>query len=1398
MSDLMRNRSFGSKLAVVRFRRLLALTSLGLVGVLLAPPAGAQDFDPRGRKKPPGGRPTQPGGRPAQPGGHPAQPGGHPARPTAPGNPGTAANPDAGQSQTALIDRYTKIVLAQPGSPFPLQRLAQLYRDKDGNLAALVKDFEARAALAGPEQYAATVALAGIAKIDGRPDDAIRTYEKAITLKGNDPVAILSLARLLQDRGDASARKRYEDALALQTAPAEKEQTLRTLMTLALDGKDFAGAKGFHQQLVRAQPTSLPVKGELARELFQRAEYEKAEAEFKDLVNAASGDNRALAPAFKDLGKAQAKAHKNQEALATLKKALQAAGQEAAVRAEVYETITEIYRADQQLPVLIKQIEDEHPNDFQRLALLGALYEETGDGVKALETYKKALAVNPKQIDLRLKMIRVLQSQGELDKAITEYEGLIRAAPNNPQFVFEQCEALMQRGDRARALKLLTELEARGQSDEEVLSRLADFYGRIGENERSLKVLTRLSQVGINDPGHLTDLGDRYFQDGNQALAIQTWRRILTTVTPRARALAALGEVYLEHDMTPDALASFKEAVQLEPQNLVFKKQLAAALERSKSFRESRILWQDLAEKAKASGDKILAREARSRIVALWGFERILEAQIPTLNQKFAATPPDVEAGRMLAEVQLHLRKLADAETTLRRVVAVAPGDADSYLALERVLVQENKTGDAIGVLEKLVAVEPKRARELYQRMAQYALQLYRDDDAIKYAARAVELNPDDAEGHRRLGEMYRQRQDTEHAIVEFRAAIAKNDRLYITYLELAELLLSKGQGDEADRLFRRVIRGAPDEELVSRAARLSMQINLGKGTLESLEQELLPLAIGNPQRKVYRRLLIEIYGNLTFALVQRSRHGTGKDAEDARASLARIGGRAVKPLLDALADGDAGQQRVAIDVLGYVQNKNAGSALFAFATGQAEAPLRTRAMLACGALRDVALLPRYQGLLIPKQEGGGEAMASDTIAVAATWALAKLGDKKAIPLLRKVAQGGTPDMRAFAVLGLGALKDKTSTALLSATARSLDAGTVARAAAAYALGELGADTETTTLVTLAEGTDALPREMAILALARMGMAKGEAAGGKAALAAMADAVFSGDAESGSRARQSSETLRQAAAGALVLLATKGAADARPDALPAPDESVDAESTLDQLVPRTLAAKDRAAALVTFAEPLKRAAQSALATSTERARSVLDALGGREGAFEPFLGNEDAPDLAAARVKAREIAAALEPSVVGLSRHPDPSVRTKALVLLSRSKSDAAAAAIASAVTDSSENVQRVALASIGQHADGKSVTAAAKVMRGHESWAMRVLAAQALGRLGAAGAGTEATRQLKEAATKEPYALVREAALVALATYDKSEAAKLAATMADADPEPRVRETATKLRSGK
>src|SRR5207253_1464240 len=93
----------------------------------------------------------------------------------------------------------------------------------------------------------------------------------------------------------------------------------------------------------------------------------------------------------------------------------------------------------------------------------------------------------------------------------------------------------------------------------------------------------------------------------------------------------------------------------------------------------------------------------------------------------------------------------------------------------------------------------------------------------------AAQLNDQDAEGHYRLGKLYRLQQATDKAIRELRKAIQLNDRLYGVYFDLADLLLSRGESDEADALYRRVIRGAPDEELIARSARRGPHQAIGK-----------------------------------------------------------------------------------------------------------------------------------------------------------------------------------------------------------------------------------------------------------------------------------------------------------------------------------------------------------------------------------------------------------------------------------------------------------------------------------------------------------------------------------------------------------------------------------------
>ncbi len=641
---------------------------------------------------------------------------------------------------------------------------------------------------------------------------------------------------------------------------------------------------------------------------------------------------------------------------------------------------------------------------------------------------------------------------------------------------------------------------------------------------------------------------------------------------------------------------------------------------------------------------------------------------------------------------------------------------------------------------------------------------------------------------------MYKRRQDIPRAVAEYRLAIAQNERLFPVFLALGELLLATGQVDEADRLFRRVVRASPDEELVTRAARASMQVNLAKDTLGELERELLPVAVGNPQKSIYRRLLVELYGKMTFPLVQKIKGADPRSAAAAaaRAELAKIGARAVKPLLDALADDKDSQQKVAIEVLAYVENKGAGPALYNYATGTADKSLRVRAMIACGALRDPALLARYELMLAPK-EGAASVLPSDATAVAAAWGVARMGDRKAEGLLVKLLSSSSPDVRALAAVGLGLTHDRKHVPALAALARASEASPTARAAAMHALAELGAGVDPAMLLANAGSNDMLLRQAALLTMARLG-SRDDAGKTTGPAEAMAAGIFSTD-----------DSLRRTAALAGTALATHAYRRAR-EPLPVPDGPLTLRDVLAGLGPEPYGAADRAAALVALGPALRKAAVAAVSTSPDRARVVADALlgaGGKLG-LEPFTaaGEAPAPRLAAQVDEVVEsIAEAVVPGFVALERHPAVDVRIRAVELLARRPEAEAQAAVVDALGDPDEGVRRAALSSIGPVPSPRLTAAVAALVKQSPSWPLRVRAAEALGRLGRDAShdgghdgGDAIVETLSAAARGDSFALVREAAARALAAVGGPEAKRVLDELSQKDAEPRVREAAAEL----
>jgi hypothetical protein len=327
------------------------------------------------------------------------------------------------------------------------------------------------------------------------------------------------------------------------------------------------------------------------------------------------------------------------------------------------------------------------------------------------------------------------------------------------------------------------------------------------------------------------------------------------------------------------------------------------------------------------------------------------------------------------------------------------------------------------------------------------------------------------------------------------------------------------------------------------------------------------------------------------------------------------------------------------------------------------------------------------------------------------------------------------------------------------------------------------------TLLELAQQGEGLPLRMALLALARLA-ANREGPAVDQAVQAMAFALFTGPREAEGPA------VSRTAATTLAIVVTRGSgangwARMR-ETLPSPGEALDVEALLDELAPRDADASAREAALVAYAEPLRQAAIASLLVSSDRARAVLGALGSGEGELLPL----SPPGGSAAAIQAGlALDAALGPSLVALAKHPDPDIVARALPLIARSSADEATDALVAGLRHKDDTVERAALGAVGgppatAGSNRRTLDAVSDILSGDHDWAMRVLAARALGRLGRIDPG-RATPPLQTAAIRDAYAFVRQAALDSLASFDAADARALAARIVEDDPEPRVRQAA-------
>ena len=1280
------------------------------------------------------------------------------------------------------IARYKAILKASPHDAGALAKLLELYRRY--RTIDLLKDEYGKQIDKSADDISALIVMARLQHATGDDARALELFQRAVARRDDDAQAWVLIGELQKGAGKAKdARAAYDKALTHASAKDMKKKALRALADLALATGDNDAANAYFQQFLELDPRNAQLWIERGDAMLAAGKRDVALDSYTSAEKLLGADPAKRVEVVARRGQALEGMGKDDDAIVEYRRAIKLAPKGYYLEVELTGRIVDIYRRKQALPQLLDQYEREWPEGARghfEWDTLGKLYEETGAQDKAIAALKRAVAKAAWELETQRRLIQLLENSGRDDEALAAYEAVVRAAPGAARFQLDLAERYWRRGQEKKGLDALVRLEQRFPQDTGVLSAIADLYMRWGKEDLAITEYERLAKLEPDDPVHLVTLGEQYWTKNDKPRALATWKRLIAS--GKASGFAKLGEVMAEHGQAAEARANFDKAVGLDGKSIEIYKARAQFLETQKQYGDALADWEKvLALIGTKPTDRIARRDARRKYVAV--ITKVGGNREATRRGEWEAKARagDLEAGYLLVEYFAKRPQNNQPQAALEDLHKKVPDDQDLTLDLVKVYKDQRKFGQAVDTLQELLKVAPSREREIYSMISAIKTEERKDGEAEEWMKKAVAKSPNDPTAYEHLAENYVAMQRFPDAIAAYEKVVSLDAHNSKAQFALAQLYVQAGEPMKAAELLRKVLRTATDEETVGHAGRQAIDLEEMTDTLGELEKVVSPLSFMMAHKPVYRRVLVDLYLRYVPRLVEREKHGSDEVKKAAHAELERIGGHGLQPLLEALRDDkEAGQQRVAVAVLGHLGNKGAAEPLVHMARVEppkdarrigtfqesSDRDLRVDALVAAGRLGDPSVL----GDVLPL-------MALHEVAMreAATFTLGRSGDRRAVAPLIKALDDDRPSVQVLACLGLAQIEDPRAAPALTKLVADARRQDQVRAACSYAIGARKIAAGAPVLLDALADNRGETQRLAAWALGQLGDPK--------ALGALIRAYF---AQGGARAGHAEDELvwaigRTSGASVPAQLSSFGE-------FPIRAGKYNFEEAVDQLpgnLPQT-AASSRL--VVDHADDIARGLTDALGEHRDVIVAALSDLDGGQvqislGALAPAAASATGPSTGDAKLDAAlaTIAQAIAPKVSAQLTSEDPKVRALAVSVLAKldgGKVAAAEPAIAQALKDPADQVRGAAMSAVAVLAARRGTAPAALVQSlvqtlgaptkatgspdsspAKTSWGDRRVAALALGRLGDKGDPAALVR-----AAGDSSSFVREAVAVALA----------------------------------
>ncbi len=396
---------------------------------------------------------------------------------------------------------------------------------------------------------------------------------------------------------------------------------------------------------------------------------------------------------------------------------------------------------------------------------IGDIMKLLGNNQKAAEYYRKAIAVSPTDIELRLSYAKMLDNLGNEDAAVAEYNYILGKTTDNKEVLYALERIYKKKLDNS-------------PSDADITANLGAIMQKQGKFDEALTYYQKSEYLNPSNINTRLNVGTLYQQKGDYKTAIKAYDSVLILYPDninanlyKAQANAALGD-------TKAAISGYQKVLALDPANSEAQAQMLNLVKGSMTTNQ----FVEYVKKNMAASNP--GELLYSYALDLHKQNNLSDA-ILMYNEALKLIPQNPEVYINLAIAQNQSGMPDAAISTLKNASAKFPANTQIKDALNSVSkdfinsrlakaasyydIQDYKTA-----ISEYLKISPATADSMLGAASSYqAMDDY--DNAIIYYQKALQLKPADSDIAYYIAVMYAEKEDWENAKSYLNKALAIN-----------------------------------------------------------------------------------------------------------------------------------------------------------------------------------------------------------------------------------------------------------------------------------------------------------------------------------------------------------------------------------------------------------------------------------------------------------------------------------------------------------------------------------------------------------------------------------------------------------------------------------------------